>query len=259
MKPVLPWLAGAALLAYAGICAWLFLVQRQMIYFPAFTRADAAGTGYSLDRGDAVLRGWVVNPGRPSAILYFGGNAEAVQANRDDFSRLFPDRTVYLPAYRGYGASDGTPAGPALLDDALALFDDIQARHPGQPVSLIGRSLGSGVASHVAARRPADRLALITPFDSLANVAGAHYPWLPVRWLLRDAYPSHQSLADYRRPVLVIRAGRDEVIPAANTDALIRALPVVPEVVTIAEADHNDIGGFPAFGDALEGFMRGGR
>ena len=164
---------------------------------------------------------------------------------------------MYLVAYRGYGASDGAPTADALLADALALFDAVQARHPGQPVSVIGRSLGSGIASHLASQRPVDRLALITPFDSLARVAQAHYPWLPVRWLLRDGYPSADWLRGYRGQVLVLRAGHDEVIPAANTHALVATLPPAStRVVDIAEAGHNDIGMFPAFGEALAGFMR---
>ena len=142
-----------------------------------------------------------------------------------------------------------------MLGDALAFFDDVQARHPGQPVSAIGRSLGSGVASHVASRRPVDRLALVTPFDSLASVAQAHYPWLPVRWLLRERYPAGEELRGWRGPVLVLRAGRDEVVPAANTDALQRVLPQA-RVVAVDEAGHNDIQAFPAYAEALSAFMR---
>src|SRR5690606_21736076 len=245
----------ALALAYAAVCALLFVAQRKLVYLPEYTRAARVGTDYALDRGDAVLRGWIVNPGRPAAIVYFGGNAEVVQANREDFARRFPGHTIYLPAYRGYGASDGTPAAPALLDDALAVFDDVQARHPGQPVSAIGRSLGSGIAAHVAARRPVDRLVLVAPFDSLANVAQSHYPWLPVRWLMRERYPAGDELRGYRRPVLVVRAGRDEVIPAANTDALLRVLPRAG-VVSIEAAGHNDVHAFPAYGEALVAFVR---
>lgn len=249
-------LLGAALLvAWLGLCLFLFVVQRKLIYFPELTRTEGAVTDYALHRDDAVLRGWIVNPGQAAALLYFGGNAEAVEANRDDFASWFPHHTVYLLAYRGYGASNGTPAGPALLDDALAFFDDVQARHPGQPVSAIGRSLGSGIASHVAAQRPVDRLALITPFDSLADVAARHYRWLPVRWLLRDRYPSADNLRRYRNPVLVLHGGNDTIVPRANTEALVAALPVQPRVVEIAAADHNDIGLHPAFAEALSGFL----
>ncbi len=246
------------LLALAvAVLASFYVAQRSLIYFPQVTRADAAGTDFALERGDATLRGWIVHAGADGApILYFGGNAEAVEGNRDAFARLFPGRSVYLPAYRGYGASDGKPSHDAILADALALHDFIAARHPGQPVSVIGRSLGSGVASHLASQRPIAKLALVTPFDSLADVGAAHYPWLPVRWLLRERYDSVAALRDYSGPVLVIRAGRDAVVPPANTDRFVASLPRGTRVVALPEADHDLVGEEIAYGKALSDFLR---
>jgi uncharacterized protein len=242
----------AALLALGAL---LFFAQRGMIYFPQFTRAEARDTGFALDRGDAVLRGWIVNPGAGAPVLYFGGNAESVEYNRKDFARWFPGRTVYLPAYRGYGASDGSPSEGALFADALALYDDIAARHPGAPVSVVGRSLGSGVAAYLASQRPVDRLALVTPFDSMASVGSAHYPWFPVRWLLRERFETVHHLPRHRGALLVIRAGRDQVIPRESSDALIATLPAHARVVELPDADHNDIGMDPGYGRALASFL----
>ena len=53
------------------------------------------------------LNGWLVNPGQPRAVVYFGGNAERIEAMRDEFARWFPDSSVYLVPYRGFGASEG--------------------------------------------------------------------------------------------------------------------------------------------------------
>lgn len=247
----------AAVLAvgYLALCALMYLQQRSFIYFPQLTRADPAGTDFAIERGDAVLRGWIVNPGRGDPILYFGGNAESVELNRADFSAWFPERSVYLLAYRGYGASDGEPRERDLQADALEFYDAVSARHPGRPVSLLGRSLGSGMAGHVAARRPVDRLALVTPFDSMTAVAQAHYRFLPVRLLLRERYRVADELRDFHAPVLVLRAGRDEVIPARNGDALIAALPQAPEVLEVPEAGHNDLSHAPEFGRALSRFF----
>ena len=239
---------------YIGLCAWMYANQRNAMYFPQFTQVDAGATDFQLRRDGATLRGWVVNPGRASAILYFGGNAERIELARDDFAAWFPASTVYLVAYRGYGASDGTPTESDLHADALALFDAVTARHPG-PVDVVGRSLGSGVASYLASQRPVARLVLITPFDSLANVGQLHYPWLPVRRLLKDRYDSARHLAHYRGPVLVIRAGNDQVIPAVSTDRLIASLTPPPQVVELPAADHNSIDGAPGFGEALRGFV----
>lgn len=243
------------LLAYATLCCLMYFKQRELIYFPQFTRG-ATPTDFTLARDGVTLRGWVVNPGQPDPILYFGGNAERTEDNRDEFAAWFPGRSVYLLAYRGYGASEGEPSETALAGDALALYDLVHSRHRGQRISLMGRSLGGGVASHVAAHRPVDRLVLVTPFDSLAAVAQGHYRWLPVGWLMEDRYDSAALLATYRGPVLVLRAGRDAVVPAARTDALVGALPTPPKVVEFPQADHNDIHLQPGYRRALSDFLR---
>lgn len=243
------------LLGYLGLCGLMYAQQRDFMYFPQATRLDAIHTDFQLRRPDATLRGWLLQPGQPDALIYFGGNAEAIEGMRTRLTRWFPDRSIYLVSYRGYGASDGSPEEPALLADALALFDHARNKHPDGEVAVIGRSLGSGVASHVAAERPVSKLVLVTPFDSLAAVAAGHYPWLPVDWLLQDRYDSDRRLADYPGPVLVIRAGNDRVVPPARTDALIAALPAPPEVVAVPDASHDTILSDPASADALVRFL----
>lgn len=248
-------LVALPVLAYAGLCGWMYARQHDLMYYPQLTRADVGQTDFGIARNGVMLNGWLVNIGKPNAIIYFGGNAERIEAMRDEFARWFPDSSVYLVPYRGYGASEGTPSEPVLLDDALAVYDQVRARQPGAPITLIGRSLGSGVASYVASQRPVAKLVLVTPFDSMANVVQAHYRWLPARWLAQDRYESARHLANYAGPVLVIRAGRDRVIPPANTDRLIAALAKPPQVVNLPEADHNSIDADPGYGAAMAAFV----
>ena len=248
--------AALAALIYLGICALLFFQQREMIYYPGATQVDARATDYSLARDGITLRGWRLNPGKNRALIYFGGNAERLETSREEFARLFPDRTVYLLSYRGYGASEGKPDQTALFGDALALYDQVSAKHPQAPIAVIGRSLGSGVASYVASQRPVERLALVTPFDSLAAVGQSQYPAFPVRWLMRDRYESTHYLPHYQGPLLVLRAGRDEVIPPTNTDKLLAALESKPKVIDFPQADHNDISDDPRYAGALRDFLR---
>ena len=243
-----------ALLGYLALCGLMFARQRELMYYPQLTRVEAAQTDHALLREGVTLRGWRVNPGRRDAILYFGGNAERVEASRATFARWFPDSSVYLMPYRGYGANPGAPDEPTLQADALAVFDQVRSLHPDGRIAVIGRSLGSGVASFVAGRRDVARLVLVTPFDSLASTAQAHYRWLPVRWLLRDRYDSIASLAPYAGPVLIVRAGRDRVIPPANTDRLAAALPRA-EVIDLPQAGHDRIDDFPAYGETIARFL----
>lgn len=255
LRVLMLWIALPIALTYVAVCGLMYARQRELVYFPQLTRVEATDTDFALPRGQVVLRGWVVNPGQPRALLYFGGNAEAVQGNRDNFARWFPGHTVYLVAYRGFGASDGAPTEQDLFADALALFDHASKRH-GQ-VDVIGRSLGSGVASHLAARRPVHRLALVTPFDSLVDVGRQHYPWLPIGLIAHDRYDSVAHLAQYKGPLLVVRAGQDEVVPPANTERLVASLTRPVQVLEIPHADHGSVGADPAFARTLKGFFSG--
>jgi len=255
LKKSLLGVAALPVLAYSGICALLFFKQRELIYYPGQTQIAVQETDFSLVHDGVTLRGWRLNPGKTRAVIYFGGNAERLEMSRVEFSELFPDRTVYLVSYRGYGASEGKPDQAALFGDALALFDEVNEQHP-TAIAVVGRSLGSGVASYVASHRPVERLALVTPFDNLAAVAQSHYPLFPVRWLVRDSYDSARYLTQYRGPLLVLRAGRDEVIPPANTDKLLASLAGVPQVIDFPQADHNNISDDPRYAAALRDFLR---
>jgi pimeloyl-ACP methyl ester carboxylesterase len=230
-------------------------VTRRLVYPSAGTRVDIRDTDFTLPVGGIDVRGWVVNPGRARALVYFGGNGEGLGWLRPELERRLPHHTSYLVAYRGYGASEGRPNERALTSDALALVDEAAARHPTAPVDVVGRSLGSGVAMQVAARRPIERLVLVTPFDSLAATAGDLFPRLPVRRLIADRWDSAAVAGKVGAEVLVLRAGRDAVVRPPRTDALLTVLRPGTRVVDLPDADHNDLSEDPAYWSAIQAFL----
>ena len=253
--PMVAAMVALPVLAYAGMCTWMYAKQRELLYLPQSTKADATQTDFGIARNGVMLNGWLVNIGQPNAVLYFGGNAERIEDRRKDFSRWFPQASTYLVPYRGYGANEGTPSEADILDDALAVFDQVQARQPGARIVVIGRSLGSAVASYVASKRPVGKLVLVTPFDSMANVAQSHYPWLPVRWLLQDRYDQARYLTGYRGPLLIVRAGRDDVVPPESTNQLIASLKLQPQVLDLPHADHSSVATDRTYARALATFV----
>ena len=255
MSSVLLALAGVLAAAYLAACLLLYWQERSMVYLGQLTRADASQTDFELLRAGVTLRGWVVNPGQSNALLYFGGNAESIEGNRDALATALPRTTSYLLAYRGYGASEGAATERALLEDAEALYDHVRQNHPGAPISVIGRSLGSGVASHLASRRPVARLVLVTPFDSLVAVAKSHYPFLPVGLLMRERYESTLKLPRHQGPLLIIQAQHDEIVPSANTRRLVEALPREATVEVLEGAGHNTVSDIPAYWNAIGHFL----
>jgi pimeloyl-ACP methyl ester carboxylesterase len=100
-----------------------------------------------------------------------------------------------------------------------------------------------------------DRLVLVTPFDSLVNVARAHFPWLPVRLLMLDRYDSAARAAGIQAPALVVIAEADEIIPRVRTDALTDAFSVRPRVLVLNGAGHNDLDLDPSYLREVAGFL----
>lgn len=244
--------AAFIVLAYLGLCVLLFAFQRSLIYFPhpVSTAGRAATISLSVDGAEVLVTARAL--GGANALLYFGGNAEDVSYNLPSLSTAFPDHAIYLPHYRGYGGSSGTPTESALFADALALYDKLRAEHLN--IVVVGRSLGSGVAVYLASRRPVARLVLVTPFDSLQDLAARHYPYFPVRWLLLDRYESSKYAAQVTAPTLLIAAEHDEIIPRASTALLVnRFRGGIAALKVVAGARHNTISESPEYIALLKG------
>jgi pimeloyl-ACP methyl ester carboxylesterase len=226
--------------AYLGLCVLLFLLQRSLIYFPQPRSIGSGATTLTLAvEGAQVLVTTRPHDG-PNALVYFGGNADDVTWSLPDLGAAFPDHALYLMHYRGYGGSSGTPTEAALFADAVALFDTVRAGH--EHIVVIGRSLGSGIAVHLASVRPVARLVLVTPYSSLQDIAARQFPLFPVRWLLRDKYESWRYAAHVTAPTLLVAAEHDEVIPRSSTESLHQSFRAgVASLKIIAAASHNTI------------------
>ena len=227
----------AATFAYVAVCSWLYFSQRSMLYFPTPAIANVQAEAFELQNDGLRLKGWAVNPGKQRAMIYFGGNAEAVEYNAEVFKTTLPDVTVYLLPYRSYGGNPGELTEENVYSDALELYDQIKSRH--NSISVLGRSLGSGVATYLASERKIDKLVLVTPYDSMVNVAKAHYPAFPVSFIIKDRYESWRRASRINSKVLVVIAGTDEIIPRASTDNLLRHFKRKPNVIVFDGAGHN--------------------
>lgn len=253
MKSVLT-LAVFAVLLYAGICVLLYAAQRSLLYFPTPESQHARAKALYITSGGVELKVWHVPRSAERAVLYFGGNAEDVGWNIDALSETLPSTDIYLMNYRGYGGSGGVPTEAALFADAEALFDYASARH--RNVAVIGRSLGSGVAMHLADVRRVEKLVLVTPYDSVLNVAQAYLSFVPVAWLLLDHYDSLSRAARVGIPVLVLLAANDRVIARGHSERLVAAFaPAQAEVRVIDGTTHDSISLAPEYHAALAAFL----
>jgi len=226
--------------SYAALCVGLFVFQDSLIYFPQPRKINTQQSTMVLHVEGAEIIVTTRPHVGPKAIIYFGGNGDDVSLSLPSFAKAFPNHALYLLHYRGYGGSSGTPSEEDIQRDALALFD--KAREEHSDIAVVGRSLGSGVAVRLSSQRPASRLVLITPYDSIANIAADHYPYFPVRWLLRDKYDSWKYASKITIPTSIIAAENDQVIPRASTERLFtRFGKGVASMRVIPATGHNTI------------------
>lgn len=243
MKPfgLVLWLAIACLIVLAGIA----LFQDRLLYQPAKAAiGDMVSGRLRAWPTKQDFRGLVAEPvgAARATVIVFHGNAG--HAGHREFYAAALTRlglNVILAEYPGYGPRGGALGERNLVDDAEQTIA-LAHRQLGPPLLIIGESLGAGVAAAAAARLRDQTagLLLITPWDRLEHVAGYHYPWLPVRWMLRDRYDSAAHLVSFGRPVMVAVAARDRVVPARFGIALYEALSDPKRLALVEGAEHND-------------------
>ena len=235
------------------VVALVWALQRRLVYLPGgpptATAAEvlAGASQVELHTDDGLtLRAWhapATGPARNATVLVLPGNAGS-RADRVPLARAVAARgfDVVLLDYRGYGGNPGSPTEEGLAADARAAHRylvDERGVDPGR-VLLWGESLGAAVAVRLARERTIGGLVLRSPFTSLADVGAVHYPFLPVRLLLRDRYPVAEQVARVRVPTTVVLGTADRIVPPAESRAVADAAAQLHRRVEVPGADHND-------------------
>jgi hypothetical protein len=242
----------ALVVAYLGIAAYAYFNQANLLYRPDFlgrtvtTTPAAIGLDHEpveLTTTDQVaIHGWYV-PAEPerAVVAFFHGNAGNIGHRLETLSLLNElGLSTLIIDYRGYGQSEGKPSEAGTYRDAEAAWRYLTEQRgiaPGRIV-LFGRSLGSAVAAHLAARHEAGAVVLESAFTSLPDLAAELYPYLPARLLSRFRYPTAENIARTRAPVLVIHGQADELTPLHHGQEVFERAPEPKRLVTL-EGGHN--------------------
>jgi uncharacterized protein len=218
MKQLLLIAAVAYCLALLAGAIW----QRSLLYLPS--RGNLQTT---LDQWvvDGRVVGFCKEAPHPQQVwLMLHGNAGQASLRAYALPSLPENSSLYVLEYPGYGSRDGSPSQQTINRAARDALEALQKQHGD--VAVLGESLGSGPASYLAGiPKPPVRIALITPYDTLANAAAEHFPWLPVRLLLRDNWDNVEALRRYRGSIDIYVATNDEVIPPQRGKHLAAQIP----------------------------------
>lgn len=236
--------------AYGALLVLMTVFQRKMMYFPDPTRHPPAQAGLAeaeevtLKSSDGErLIAWHVAPraGKP-VVLYFQGNGGALDLRVGRFRWLIADGTGLVAlCYRGYGGSSGSPSEQGLIRDAAAAYEFAAAHYEPARLVLWGESLGTAVAIALAAERKVGGLILDAPFTSAADIGAATYPYVPVRWLIKDPFRSDLRIKRVTAPVIVLHGARDRVVPIRFGERLFALANEPKRMVRFPDGNHSDL------------------
>ncbi len=240
----------AIALSVTGVLALMFFLQSRLVYFPdgqiVATPGDR-GMAYEevmFEAADGVrLAAWYVpsEAGR-GVVLFSHGNGGNISYNLPFVEILHRvGLSTFLYDYRGYGRSQGSPSEEGTYSDAEGAWRYLTENRkvPAGQIFLYGQSLGGPIAAKLAREKPPAAIILDSSLTSFVDIAGHHYPFLPVRWLARFEYSTLEHVRNVRCPVLVIHSPDDEIVPFGQGVALYEAAPE-PKAFVKLRGGHND-------------------
>lgn len=240
-------------LGYVGIVVLMMFLETMLMY-PAPNKQDGDWNPswlkyeeVSVLAEDGIkVHGWFCeHPDARGALMLCHGNGEHLAFMAEELAYLRERFSMSVLAfdYRGYGKSEGTPFESGILLDGEAMqawLADRTGQKPGE-VFLYGRSLGGAVAVHLGAKNGARGLILDRTFSSMVDVAADHYPWLPVRMVLRNRYASAKWIQQFEGPLLQFHGMPDQIVPFRFGKRLFDSCPSQDKhFVESMDLGHND-------------------
>lgn len=238
---------GFGIAFYALVLVALYVFQHKMLFFPSPGRfGDCPEMERRNARAESVkgLRYYLKTTPDPDAwIVIFHGNAGNA-CYRTYFLDLLAafNTNLIIFEYPGYGKDLNAPGESIFLEQALSLIVHINTQNPQHlPIYLMGESLGTGVATFVATQTDIHGLILISPYPSIVQIAQYHYPFLPVRFLLKHTFPAHVWAGQTSTPVIAFHGSDDDIIPIHFARLQILNFKNKKELTEINNCGHNDI------------------
>lgn len=249
-----------AALLYVGICLLMYLQQERLLFFPTkldqnfqFNYANVEEVFLPVEGGKYIHGLYFSNNLQPKGVvLYFHGNAGALDSwgkVADDFLPLGDD--VLVMDYRTYGKSQGKLSEQNLFDDAQLAYDHLLKKFDAKDIVIYGRSIGTGIATHLAANNVCKALILETPYYNLYDVVKNHFRFIPKKNLLRYHFKNDEYIRKVKSQVYIFHGTADNIIPLESG---LKLKPFIGEdnFITIPNANHHNIGQFAVYHQKLK-------
>ena len=257
------------LVLYVTVCALLYFKQDDLLFHPQpNTPKEVAEILNQYPEFDTLS--FVMKDGNRTCgyiskdtikeklplIIYFGGNAEEV-SHLVDYKAYFQNSIMVLMNYRSFGLSQGEISEQTMFSDALEVYEKLIANPEidSKNIIVVGRSIGTGVATYVSSQRKVNATVLITPYENMIDVAFEKYPFVPISLLIKHRFESDIYAPNISTPMLALISANDQVIPKHHAYKLKVAWKGKTEAFEVNE-DHNTIMKNEDVWKKIEGFVK---
>jgi fermentation-respiration switch protein FrsA (DUF1100 family) len=254
-KGVLKRMLRIILLVYIGLAIYLWFFADRLIFLshPSSYNDSPEILRLKSTNGSLIAALYLPNPAARFTLLVSHGNAEDLGDDRYWLEELRrAGFSVFAYDYQGYGTSQGRASEKGAYDDENAAYDYLTASLKIAPdrIIILGRSVGSGPAVHLAARRPVAGLILQSPFVSAFRVL-TRIPLLPF-----DKFPNYKEIQRVHCPILIIHGTQDNVISPWHGQKLFALANEPKHFFAVQGADHNDLDmvAGPSYPKAIQAF-----
>ena len=239
---------------YVGICTLLYFNQDDLLFHPKpktlkevseilKMAPDLDTLSFVMNDGNRTC-GYIYNDTikeKLPLVLYFGGNAEEV-SHLSEKKNYFPNTIMVLINYRSFGLSQGIISEKNMFSDALEVYDKLitNPKIDANNIIVIGRSIGTGVATYLSSQRETKATILITPYESMIDVAQEKYPFVPIGLLIKHPFKSNEYATSITTPVLALISKNDQIIPIKHAYNLLDTWKGKTSFLEVDE-DHNSI------------------
>jgi len=255
------------LAVYVVVGIALYFFQEKLLFRPEKLSGDYVfnfsipfkeiNLAVNKEKNLSIIQFTVPDSACKGVVLYFHGNRRNIERYAPFASNFTKNNyEVWMMDYPGYGKSTGDRNEQILYDDATQFYKMARARFSKDSIIIYGRSLGTGIASHLASVKDCKRLILEAPYYSM-DALFSHYAFIyPVSWISKYHLPTYQYLERVDAPVTIFHGSDDEVIPYSQSKRLIKIAKPGAELITLEKAEHNNLNSFPLFHQKLDSILQ---
>lgn len=262
IKIIFLWLLGI----YIMIGTTLYFIQEKILFRPTVLEHDYEYQ-FSQPFEEVFLTmndGAVINAihfktdAPKGVILYFHGNAGDLSRwglIAESFVELQYD--VFIMDYRTYGKSTGKLSEKALYEDAQSCYEYLLKHYDESEITIFGRSLGTGIATHVASQNNPKQLILETPYYSMIDVAQHKFPFLPIKHLLKYKFLTFEYIQNVKCPITIFHGTEDSVVPFESGKKLFDLIEEKNKnFIKVEGGNHNNLIEFEAYRNAIKSLLK---